>query len=187
MNSHRLARLSRQMAAVTLWLSIAMLLLNAACWFFPALTSAKGGYGLGFALTDRLISSLAVDVSALPWWQKTGGVVLSSVPLVALANGLAHLRLLFCTYGRREYFSVHASRHLAKVGRAIAVWAILSFLFEPLLSIWLTLREPIGQHVVTLSLSSADVVALFLAASIAIVARVLQQSSELHSEHRLFI
>jgi Protein of unknown function (DUF2975) len=187
MSFDRLARMSQRMATATLWLTVTMLLLNAASWLFPSITFMRGESGLGAARTAHLISQLGLDIAAFPWWQKVGAVLLSSVPLIALAGGLGHLRLLFRAYGRREYFSASAARHLGKVGRAVVLWVVLNFLCEPLLSVWLTLREPVGHRAITLSVGSPDVVALFLAASIAVIARILQQASELDSEHRLIV
>ncbi|MBD2915741.1 DUF2975 domain-containing protein [Burkholderia pseudomallei] len=184
MHSDRIARLSQRMAAATLCFIVAMMLLNAACWAFPSLNSVKSGAGLGFGLTDSLIGSLKVDVAAFPWWQKAGGIVLSSVPLVALASGLRHLRALFRTYARRDYFSAQAARHLGKTGRAVGAWVVLC---EPLLSVWATMREPVGHRVVTLSFDLPYVVALFAAACITVIAHILRQASELDAEHRQFV
>lgn len=183
MHSDRIARISQQMATVTLGFIVGMLVLNAACWAFPSLNGASGP-GLVFGLTDSVISNLRVDVAAFPWWQKAVGILLSSVPLIALANGLRHLRALFRTYARRDYFSVQAAGHLGKTGRAIGLWVLLSLLCEPLLSMWATLREPVGHHVVSIGFSLPYVVALFTAACIAVIAHILRQASELDAEHR---
>ena len=186
MHSDRIARISQQMATVTLWFIVGMLLLNAACWAFPSL-NAVSGPGLVFGLTDSVISNLHVDVAAFPWWQKAVGILLSSVPLIALANGLRHLRALFRTYARRDYFSAQAAGHLGKTGRAIGMWVLLSLLCEPLLSVWATLREPVGHRVVSIGFSLPYVVALFTAACIAVIAHILRQASELDAEHRQFV
>ncbi|WP_175655680.1 DUF2975 domain-containing protein [Burkholderia ambifaria] len=186
MHSDRIARISQQMATVTLGFIVGMLVLNAACWAFPSLNGSSGP-GLVFGLTDSVISNLRVDVAAFPWWQKAVGILLSSVPLVALANGLRHLRALFRTYARRDYFSVQAAGHLGKTGRAIGLWVLLSLLCEPLLSMWATLREPVGHHVVSIGFSLPYVVALFTAACIAVIAHILRQASELDAEHRQFV
>ncbi|WP_175699793.1 DUF2975 domain-containing protein [Burkholderia ambifaria] len=186
MHSDRIARISQQMATVTLGFIVGMLVLNAACWAFPSLNGASGP-GLVFGLTDSVITNLRVDVAAFPWWQKAVGVLLSSVPLIALANGLRHLRALFRTYARRDYFSVQAAGHLGKTGRAIGLWVLLSLLCEPLLSVWATLREPVGHHVVSIGFSLPYVVALFTAACIAVIAHILRQASELDAEHRQFV
>ncbi|WP_107309751.1 DUF2975 domain-containing protein [Burkholderia metallica] len=186
MHSDRIARISQQMATVTLGFIVGMLVLNAACWAFPSLNAASGP-GLVFGLTDSVISNLNVDVAAFPWWQKAVGILLSSVPLIALANGLRHLRALFRTYARRDYFSAQAAGHLGKTGRAIGLWVLLSLLCEPLLTVWATLREPVGHRVVSIGFSLPYVVALFTAACIAVIAHILRQASELDAEHRQFV
>ncbi|AOJ31614.1 DUF2975 domain-containing protein [Burkholderia metallica] len=186
MHSDRIARISQQMATLTLWFIVGMLVLNAACWAFPSLNAASGP-GLVFGLTDSVISNLNVDVAAFPWWQKAVGILLSSVPLIALANGLRHLRALFRTYARRNYFSAQAAGHLGKTGRAIGLWVLLSLLCEPLLTVWATLREPVGHRVVSIGFSLPYVVALFTAACIAVIAHILRQASELDAEHRQFV
>ncbi|UVE52686.1 DUF2975 domain-containing protein [Burkholderia sp. EMB26] len=186
MHSDRIARISQRMATVTLGFIFCMLVLNAACWLFPSLNAASGP-GFVFGLTDSVLSNLHVDVAAFPWWQKAVGIVLSSVPLVALANGLRHLRALFRTYARRDYFSAQAAGHLGKTGRAIGLWVVLSLLCEPLLSVWATLREPVGHRVVSVGFTLPYVVALFTAACIAVIAHILRQASELDAEHRQFV
>lgn len=187
MRTDRIARLSQHMAIITLWFIWAMTLLNAASWAYPSLNETPSGLGFGFGLTNSLISSLGVDVDAFPWWQKAGGIVLSSVPVLALANGLRHLRLLFRTYACGDYFSALTAHHLGKVGRAIGIWVVLSILCEPLLSLWTTLRELVGHRVITLSFGAPYVVALFTAACIAIIALILRRASELDAEHQQIV
>ncbi|WP_321789128.1 DUF2975 domain-containing protein [Burkholderia pyrrocinia] len=187
MHSDRIARISQHMAAVTLSFIVGMLLLNAAYWAFPSLGANGPGGGFVFGLTDSVLSGLRVDVASFPWWQKAVGILLSSVPLVALANGLRHLRLLFRAYARRDYFSPEAAGHLGKTGRAIGLWVLLSLVCQPLLSVWATMREPVGQRVVSIGFDLPYVVALFTAACIAVIAHILRQASELDAEHRQFV
>jgi hypothetical protein len=179
----RLALSSQRMAAVTLCFIIAMLLLNAAYWFYPDATHD----GLAIRLTNETVSGLHVDVAAFPLWQKLGGAALSSLPLLALAAGLWQLRALFQCYGRREYFSPAVADHLGKTGRFVALWVILKLASEPMLSFWATMHEPAGQQAITVTFGSPQIVALFLAACIAIVARILRRASELDVEHRQFV
>ncbi|WP_375379838.1 DUF2975 domain-containing protein [Pseudomonas hormoni] len=174
------------MAAVTLFLIVAMLAINIVLWLFPFL-AAKDGWGLGFALTDRQLSQITDQAMLFPWWQTLGGMLLSSVPLLALAYGLGHLRRLFQNYSRGEYFSSEAAIHLGLVGRAVALWVLLDFLCEPLLSLWVTMNAPIGERLLTISITAPTFVALFLAACISIIARILRQASEVDSEYRTFV
>ncbi|KAF1005372.1 MAG: hypothetical protein GAK32_02662 [Pseudomonas fluorescens] len=187
MNTQRLASISQRMSLITLLLMVGMLLLNAAVWMFPVLGSSADGPGLGFALSDRQIQGRVAQVLLFPWWQTLGGVVLSSIPLLALALGLNHLRQLFQSYAQGEYFSAAAALHLGKVGRAVAIWVLLDFLCEPLLSVWVTMSEPVGQRMISLSITAPSFVALFLAACIWVIARILWQASEVDSENRTFV
>lgn len=187
MNTQRLARLSQRMSLITLLLIIAMLLLNTAVWLFPVLSSSADGLGFGFALSDRQISGRAGLVALFPWWQTLGGILLSSIPLMALVSGLNHLRQLFQSYARGEYFSSAAALHLGKVGKAVALWVLLDFVCEPMLSVWVTMHEPVGQRLITLSITAPSFVALFLAACISVIARILWQASEVDSENRTFV
>ncbi|WP_426234336.1 DUF2975 domain-containing protein [Pseudomonas sp. TWP3-2] len=186
MTNNGLACFSRRMATVTLLLIVVMLLLNAALWLYPSL-AGKDGWGLGFALTERQLSQIADSAALFPWWQKLGGIVLSSIPLLALASGLNHLRRLFQSYARGEYFARETAVHLGKVGRAVAIWVLLDFLCEPLLSLWVTQNAPVGERLITLSVTAPSFVALFLAACIAVIARILSQASEVDRENRTFI
>lgn len=178
------------MATMTLWFLMGMILLNSACWLFSKMSSpvVRGGYGLAFSLSGHLLHNLNINAESLAWWQLTGAMILSTLPLLALAYGLYHLRLLFQTYGRREkYFSAAATRHLGKMGQAIIMWTALNLLCEPVLSVWLTMREPVGHRLVAVSFSVQDIVALFLAACIIIIAQILRKTSELHAENQQFI
>lgn len=186
MSSNVLARFSRRMATITLSLMIVMLLLNALLWLYPEL-ARQDGWGLGFALTERQLSHIADAAAHFPWWQTLGGIVLSSIPLLALAAGLDHLRRLFQRYAQGEYFARDTAVLLGKVGRAVALWVLLDFLCEPLLSLWLTQQAPVGERLVTVSITAASFVALFLAACIAVIARILAQASEVDRENRTFI
>ncbi|EJN32893.1 hypothetical protein PMI35_00958 [Pseudomonas sp. GM78] len=181
-----LARFSQRMATITLGLIVVMLLLNAALWCFPSLASPQG-LGLGFALTDRQLSDRTDVVALFPWWQTLGGLLLSSVPLLALTVGLGHLRRLFQRYASGEYFSIDAALCLGKVGKAVALWVLLDFVCEPLLSLWVTMNEPQGERLFTISLTAATFVALFMAACIAIIARILREASAVNSENQTFV
>lgn len=187
MNTQRLAQLSQRMSLITLVLIISMLALNAAVWLYPILSSSTGGLGFGFALSDRQIQGRAEQVALFPLWQTLGCIALSSIPLLALAVGLNHLRKLFQNYARGEYFSRVAAAHLGKVGKAVALWVLLDFLCEPLLSVWVTMNEPVGERLISLSVTAPSFVALFLAACIAVIARILWQASEVDSENRTFV
>lgn len=184
MPTHRLALYSQRMAAVTLIFIVAMMAANAGAWLFPEIAAR---YGLGFALTERQLSSVSAEALHLTAWQCLGAILLSSIPLLALAAGLANLRQLFKRYAQGHYFSSEAAVYLGNAGRAVALWVLLDFLCEPVLSLLVTINAPVGQRLLSVSVTAPSFVALFLAACIAIIARILSQASEVDSENRTFV
>lgn len=181
MKTSRLVSLSQWMATVTLAFLVAMLLLNAASWLFPA------EHGAAAQFENSLISTLGVNPRLFPWWQVTLCVAVSSIPLLALAYGLIHLRKLFQLYARAEYFSVDAGIHLGRAGKSVAMWVLLSVLSEPVLSALATMREPEGHRVITVTVGSPYVIALFVAVTISIVANILVRASSLEQENKSFV
>ncbi|MDB6444689.1 MULTISPECIES: DUF2975 domain-containing protein [Pseudomonas] len=184
MSSNRLALYSQRMAVITLVFIVVMMAVNAAAWLFPEVALK---YGLSFALTERQLSGLVDGAVGLSGWQRLGGILLSSIPLLALAAGLVNLRQLFRHYAQGMYFSSEAAVYLGNTGRAVALWVLLDFLCEPFLSLLVTINAPVGQRLITLSVTAPSFVALFLAACIAIIARILSQASEVDSENRTFV
>lgn len=73
------------------------------------------------------------------------------------------------------------------MGRSVALWVVLDFLCEPLLSVWMTMNQGEGQRMMTLSLDSSSFVALFLAGCIVVIARILQQACDIDHENKQFI
>ncbi|WP_259696903.1 DUF2975 domain-containing protein [Pseudomonas brassicacearum] len=112
---------------------------------------------------------------------------MTSIPLLAPAVGLANLRRLFKHYAQGQYFSTAAAVYLGNAGRAVALWVLLDFICEPFLSLLVTINAPVGQRLLTFSITAPSFVALFLAACIAIIARILSQASEVDSENRTFV
>lgn len=183
MTSDRLAHHSRLLAHSTLLLIIAMLLVNIACWFYPSLVS---DYDIGFNL-GLLATRYNTSVADMPLWQVAGCIVLSSLPLLVLAWGLWALRSLFLAYGRGDYFSPQSAESLGKVGKSVVFWVVGSIVLEPALSVWMTFLLPAGQRMLTLGFSSSQLVALFLAASIMLVAKILYNACSLARENQQFV
>ncbi len=176
MTPDRLSQHSRCLAHATLLLILAMLLVNIACWFYPSLVS---DYDIGFNL-GLLATRYNTSVADMPAWQ-------SSLPLLVLAWGLLALRRLFQAYARGDYFSANTAGYLGRVGKSVALWVVASVLLEPALSVWMTFLLPAGQRMLSLGFSSAQLVALFLAASIMLIAKILYTACSLARENQQFV
>lgn len=181
----RLATVSHRMAGLTLVFMTALLGLNILNWLCPPYSA--GGYGISFGLTSRWLADDAINVAAFPWWQTAGAILISSVPLLVLMRGLQHLRELFRAYADGAYFSMNAGRCLSALGRAIALWVLAEFLAEPVLSVWVTMLEGPGKRLITMSIDTPAIVALFMAACVAVIGRILQRAGEVYQENQQFV
>ncbi|QKJ66778.1 DUF2975 domain-containing protein [Deefgea piscis] len=182
----KMAQTSQKLAYFSLCLALTILLLNAAFWLFPTLAAFSQQAGLGFLLTERAQAYIN-PLTALPMWQVAGAIVLSSIPLLAMSFGLFHLRALFQTYARGDYFSLAAASHLGKVAHAAIGWAVLDFICSPLLILWVTMLNPVGQRVLSISLTPASLMLVFLGLSLSVIAHILQQASALATENQQFV
>ncbi len=186
MSPSNIAQTSQKIASFSLLLALTLFLLNAGCWFFPILITQATDAGLSFLLSERVVPYLA-NLAWFPWWQKLGGMLFSSVPLLAIMFGLYHLRVLFKIYAQGEFFSIAAAEHLGKVGRAASIWVVLDFLFTPIVVLWVTMLNPVGQRVLSVSVSSSMLMALFLSLCISVIEHILRQASQLAAENQQFV
>lgn len=182
-NKDRLATVCQRMFIATQFVLFSMLLLNGLAWIFPSIVQN----GLSFSLTDSMANHLNVDVFMLPWWQRTGAILLSSLPLMILAYGLFNLARLFRTYAKQAYFSADAALYLGRTAKMVILWVIARLLCEPLLSVWLTMHNPVGERLITLTCSPGDVMTLFLGACIGLIAHILKKASQIHAENKMFV
>lgn len=60
-------------------------------------------------------------------------------------------------------------------------------MLEPLLSYWMTFREGPGNRMISLSFESQDIVALFVAICIILIAQILRRAADLQDENRQFV
>ena len=183
MKTDPLANRSRILATTTLALVAGMLLANIAYWIFP---NAIGTYVGGFNLS-AMTETLQADIPLMPWWQVAGAITLSSIPLLILAKGLLALRSLFLAYSKGEYFSTESAELLGKVGKSVSIWVLASLLLTPVMSVWVTILRPAGERLLTISFEPSHLVALFLSASLMIIARSLYKACSLARENQQFV
>lgn len=181
--SKSLPIISQYMSILTLLLTIAMFLINFICWLFPDFSTHK----LGFSFSISLVNSLNINIANMPWWQILGGIIISSLPLIVLSLAAKDSFYLFRLYAQKHYFSDKAARYLKSVGKYIIIWVVFQFLAEPILSLWITMTQPVGQRYISLGFSSADIIALFLGVFFWVISEILSEASKIYGENQSFI
>ncbi|CDM89144.1 DUF2975 domain-containing protein [Xenorhabdus bovienii] len=186
MHSSKLTRMtafSLVISKLSLLIIIILIVINIYSWLEPKLILEK--YGLGFSLTNRIL--LHFSENTLSSWKLTSGIFISTIPLLFLGGSLWAFHQLFGNYRKGDYFSKNTVKYLEYAGWGVIIWAMLDILFEPLLTVWLTMGAPAGQRFFSLSLSPSHLVAIFISVCLAVISRILYQACDIYDENKSII
>lgn len=100
---------------------------------------------------------------------------------------LLSLHRLFAGYAKGQIFSASAVRALGHVATALFIAVIAGFFAEAGASLALTLSNPPGERLVTLSASSRQFAELFWAGVILIIARAMREGLRVADENAGFV
>jgi len=181
MNARRLSR-----ALYWIFLAGAVLAPLAACLISLNLdwvvANASPGFSLGFDLGVRpeLVGPLTWDVRLL-------ALLAMAVPTALTSYVLWNLALLFRSYSRDEVFTDDNTRRLRRVGVFLLVRELLSPLEGAALSVILTMHNPPGGHMLTLSLEDSNLTSIVTALTIIVAAHVMAQARVMQAEAELTI
>ncbi|MEQ2025687.1 DUF2975 domain-containing protein [Xenorhabdus szentirmaii] len=179
----RITTLSLVMSKLSLLIIIIMIAINIFSWLEPKLILEK--YGLGFSLTERILPYF--DNVAFSFWKLTGGILISTIPLLSLAGSFWAFYRLFSKYRKGDYFSKGTVKYLEYAGWGVIFWSLLDVICEPLLTLWLTISAPAGERFLTLTVTGGHFVAIFISACLAIISRILYQACNIYEENQSII
>ena len=177
-HSHSLAQLSRLMAWVATIGAVLSPLIDAFAYVAPSAYRAL---------------SLSVD--------HMGGMLNDAVPLpyrlAALAFSLGaeaftvwalwSLRVLFLRYAAGEVFSPAALKALNNVAVALFASVIVGFVVHAPISVLLTWPLGAGHRALSLDVGSDDAVTAFIAGTVLVIARVMNEAGRLADENAKFV
>ena len=174
----RLARLSRLMAAVTLMAVVVTPLALFITYLAPTMAAP-----LNLQL-DHLGTRALTD--AVPLEDRLFAFACAAVPLAVAIWGLLLLRKLFMLFARGAIFSPATSAVLSSLVVALFSFVVTSFLAEAPIWYFLTRgTQPLAT--VAFSLGAGDLVTLFAASVVGVIARVMSEATRLADENARFI
>ena len=107
--------------------------------------------------------------------------------LVVMLLSLDVLRQLFFLYARGVFFKVENVAHYQKLSK-LAFWSILANIFDKtIVNLALTINNPPGQRVLTISFTADHVKLMFVAIILMIIARVMNEGREIYDENQLTV
>jgi hypothetical protein len=172
----KLVWLSRLMA----WLStvgvVVVPLGDVAVYLWPG---TRAGLNLNADNMDGLLN----DAVPLPY--RLGALVFSLAGALLLSWALWSLRALFLRYAKGEVFVPQSMRLLNNVAVALFASVIVSFAMHAPISF--VLSWAVGKPLVSLNFGSGDVVTLFSAGVVLVIARVMNEAGRIAEENAKFV
>ena len=173
----RLQRMSRFLA-ITCWVLIIVLPLLFA-WFWAAATPAQ--------LATRVNLPSNIIQGPIMIWQRVAGGLISAVPLGLLLAGLWYARTCFALFSMGEVFTLQAAVALKRFASLATASFASTFLVSTALSTLLTINNLSGTRQVSIGISTEQVIALFFAGMVWLMAAVIAQGLHLAEENANFV
>ena len=173
----RLQRLS-QFLALTCWVLIIVLPLLFA-WFWAAATPAQ--------LASKVNLPANIVQGSLMVWQRVVGGLIGAVPLGSLLAGLWHARKCFGLFAQGQVFTLQAAVALRRFASFSTASFASSFVVSTALSTLLTINNTPGTRQIAIGVSTEQVIALFFAGMVWLMAAVIAQGQQLAEENANFV
>ncbi|HPH06171.1 MAG TPA: DUF2975 domain-containing protein [Methylotenera sp.] len=170
-------RLSQFMSTFCLMLIIVLPVAVAVFWTFAETET----------LAIRVNLPLEAVQGSLRSWQRTLGCVLSEIPLALLLIGVWEARKCFRLFTRGTVFTPEAVYYLKSFSGWSMASVIAEFICGTAISTILTLENPNGARSLILNLDSDQVLLLFFAGLVWLMADVISQGQTIAEENSKFI
>ena len=176
--SPNLARLSRIMSILATLGMIAVPAIVAAIFLYP---------GASQFLMLNMSHVGGKLTAAVPILYRIDALLCETLPLGLSVWALWSLRQLFSNYANGRVFSAEPLRHLNNVATALFLGVLADIVMEVPITFLLTLHNPPGHREITLSFGSTDVVWLFIAGTVLVIARVMGEARRVADENAAFV
>jgi hypothetical protein len=120
-------------------------------------------------------------------WQRILAGMLTEIPLVMFVTGLWQVRRCFMQFSIGRFFSSTVVLGLSRFAGWTMASVIASVVTASLVSVVITIQNPAGSRMFTLSFGSDQIVLLFFAGMVWIMASIVHQGQELAKENASFV
>ncbi len=109
------------------------------------------------------------------------------IPCGILMYGLRRLIILFGNYEKGQFFNMDNVSQYKKLSYSLFGWVLGSLIFGALISVTLSIHNPVGHRMLAVSLTSTDIIALVAGSIVIILARVMRQAHDEISRHGVHV
>lgn len=178
--THHLARI-RRISRWMVWACTALVLaLPLALVVYWATTSAPE------LARQGNLGAAAIQAPLLAWQRWAGGLV-TGVPLAMLLWGVWQARRCFAQFAAGQIFTSRATGHLRRFAGWVAGAALAAIVAGAITSVLLTLHNPPGMRHLAVGINSNQVLTLFFAALVWLMADIIGQGQALAEENAGFV
>ncbi len=111
------------------------------------------------------------------------GGMLNMLPGVIAMYGFWHLRQLFGLFLEDRYFDREAIQHVRRFAAAALAYGFAAPVSRILITLVVSLTNPPGERILRLTISSDDLVIIFLSAVFFLIARIWDKAREIDHEN----
>ncbi|WP_108648936.1 DUF2975 domain-containing protein [Dongshaea marina] len=130
--------------------------------------------------SDVMLAPLTLGIRVLAF-------VVCLIPVAIIMFALHQLISLFRSYERGEVFSLTNANRYQKLGYSMFVWVIGGIVSSTLLTLVVSLNNPPGHRLLTLSLTGTDLINIVYGFLVLIIAHVMQRAHRINDENNLTI
>lgn len=114
-------------------------------------------------------------------------IIVSLIPISIVSYALIALIRLFKFYEKGNIFSVETVSQYKKLGKALIFWFFGIMIYDALISLVLTMNNPVGHRVISITIGGIDILAIIAGSVVLIISSVMQQAQEIADENSLTI
>lgn len=120
-------------------------------------------------------------------WQRLACAVAMAVPLALFVAGLWHAQRCFAQFAKGQVFTDQATGHLRRLAGWVAASALAAMVAGAVVSVLLTLGNAPGSRHLAVGIGSDQVLTLFFAGMVWLIAEVMDQGQRLARENEQFV
>ncbi len=142
---------------------------------------------IAYPLVTVNTSSTLIAPHELPITIQAAGFISSILPLTVLIYVLLNLRKIFLFYKEGIVFSFEHVVLFKKTAKLLAIWVLLTVVYEAIKSVLFSLGNPVGERVLSVEFGSEELTVIVVAAFVYVIAWVMDEGRVLADENKMTI
>jgi len=186
----RIQKYAKFFRAIFFFFLIATPLLIGTIWLSGGdltVDNSEAEFVLDMFLDDVNIDEAHMPSFPLPWSTRLLGLAVSMIPLGVGMLSLWWLVRLFSCFAVGEIFTKNTVMYIRRLGWTMVAGVAAAPIHEALLTIVLTIHNPPGERMVTVSLESTDFEELITAGVIILVSWIMEEGRKLREADELTV